>query len=86
MARQRLLPSAARLPLTKPGESLFVAGRCLSAEHEAVAFARVTAQCFSYGHAIGHAGALAVNEGIETRRVTGEDVRILLDRVGARLN
>jgi hypothetical protein len=37
------------------GEGLLVAGRCLSAEHEAVASARVTAQCFSYGHAIGHA-------------------------------
>ncbi|MBN9266794.1 MAG: FAD-dependent oxidoreductase, partial [Hyphomicrobium sp.] len=32
------------------GEGLLVAGRCLSAEHEAVASARVTAQCFSYGH------------------------------------
>jgi glycine/D-amino acid oxidase-like deaminating enzyme len=41
------------------GASLLVAGRCLSAEHEAVASARVTAQCFSYGHAIGHAASLA---------------------------
>jgi len=67
------------------GESLFVAGRCLSAEHEAVASARVTAQCFSYGHAVGHAAALAVNEHIDVRRVAGEDVRLLLNRDGAAL-
>jgi len=35
------------------GEGLLIAGRCLSAEHEAMASARVTAQCFSYGQAIG---------------------------------
>ena len=45
------------------GEGLLVAGRCLSAQHEAVASARVTAQCFSYGQAIGHAAAM----GIEAR-------------------
>jgi FAD dependent oxidoreductase len=68
------------------GESLLVAGRCLSAEHEAVASARVTAQCFSYGHAVGHAAALAVNERIDVRRIAGEDVRLLLDHDGARLS
>lgn len=68
------------------GESLFVAGRCLSAEHEAVASARVTAQCFSYGHAIGHAATLVARERIEARRITGTDVRLLLNRDGAGLN
>ena len=32
-------------------ENVIVAGRCLSAEHHALASARVTAQCFEYGHA-----------------------------------
>ncbi|MCW5619735.1 MAG: FAD-dependent oxidoreductase [Burkholderiales bacterium] len=68
------------------GESLLVAGRCLSAEHEAVASARVTAQCFSYGHAVGHATALAVREGIPTRQIAGADVRMRLNRDGARLD
>jgi len=68
------------------GESLLLAGRCLSAEHEAVASARVTAQCFSYGHAIGHAAALAVHERIAVRDINGEDIRLLLDRDGARLS
>jgi hypothetical protein len=68
------------------GDNLLVAGRCLSAEHEAVASARVTAQCFSYGHAIGHAATLAVKERIDVRRIDGADVRLLLNRDGAQLD
>ncbi|MCO5076474.1 FAD-dependent oxidoreductase [Chelatococcus sp. HY11] len=68
------------------GEGLITAGRCLSAEHEAVASARVTAQCFSYGHAIGHAGVLAVRERMEPRAIDGADLRLLLNRDGARLD
>jgi len=67
------------------GEGLLVAGRCLSAEHEAVASARVTAQCFSYGHAIGHAAVLAVRHGIEPRAVDPQEIRAALERDGARL-
>jgi hypothetical protein len=67
------------------GEGLFAAGRCLSAEHEAMASARVTAQCFSYGHAIGHAAAIAVREGISPRQVEAREVRERLNRDGARL-
>jgi len=67
------------------GESLLFAGRCLSAEHEAMASARVTAQCFSYGHAIGHAAALAINENLAVRGVKGEDIRFALNRDGAEL-
>lgn len=68
------------------GESLLVAGRCLSAQHEAMASARVTAQCFSYGHAIGHAAAIAVRERIPPRSLQGRDLRALLNRDGARLD
>ncbi|HTO48177.1 MAG TPA: FAD-dependent oxidoreductase [Burkholderiales bacterium] len=68
------------------GEGLLVAGRCLSAEHEAVASARVTAQCFSYGHAIGHAAALCLDAGIEPRALGGRAVRDRLNRDGARLD
>ncbi len=67
------------------GEGLLVAGRCLSAQHEAVASARVTAQCFSYGHAIGHAAALCIEGRREPRALCGEEVRERLDRDGARL-
>ena len=68
------------------GENLLAAGRCLSAEHEAVASARVTAQCFSYGHAIGHAASLAIRAGVPPRAVPGSAVREALDRDGARLD
>ncbi len=67
------------------GESLLAAGRCLSAQHEAMASARVTAQCFSYGHAIGHAAALAVRERISPRGIDGAALRDILNRDGARL-
>jgi hypothetical protein len=57
------------------GEGLLFAGRCLSAQHEAVASARVTAQCFSYGHAIGHAAAMCAAAACEPRELKGADVR-----------
>lgn len=68
------------------GEGLLVAGRCLSAEHEAVASARVTAQCFSYGHAVGHAAAIAIKDRVSPRDISGRDLRDLLNRDGAHLN
>jgi hypothetical protein len=68
------------------GEGLFAAGRCLSAEHEAMASARVTAQCFSYGHAIGHAVAIAVKDKIAPRAVEAAAVREKLNKDGARLS
>lgn len=68
------------------GEGLLVAGRCLSAEHEAVASARVTAQCFSYGHAIGHAATLCVRNDLAPRKLSGADLRDVLNRDGARLD
>lgn len=69
----------------KFGEGLLVAGRCLSAQHEAMASARVTAQCFSYGHAIGHAAVVAIRERTAPRRIDGAYVRDLVNRDGAQL-
>jgi hypothetical protein len=67
------------------GEGVLAAGRCLSAEHEAMASARVTAQCFSYGHAMGHAAALAVRGRLGVREIPVDEVRSLLVRDGAEL-
>jgi hypothetical protein len=67
------------------GEGLLTAGRCLSAEHEAVASARVTAQCFSYGHAIGCAAAICALEGLAPRNIDGATIRDELNREGAQL-
>lgn len=68
------------------GEGLLFGGRCLSAEHEAVASARVTAQCFSYGQALGVAATLAVREKRQPRAIDGRQVRAELNRQGARLD
>lgn len=68
------------------GEGLVAAGRCLSAQHEAVASARVTAQCFSYGHAVGHAAVLSIRDHVPLRGIAGRDIRVLLNRDGARLD
>ena len=77
------VPWQALLPAI--GEHLVVAGRCLSAEHEALASARVTAQCFCYGHAAGLAAATAVARGESLRSLSGEELRHLLNADGARL-
>jgi hypothetical protein len=45
-------------------ENIIVAGRSLSAEHEALASARVTAQCFEYGHAAAVAADLSIETGL----------------------
>jgi hypothetical protein len=68
------------------GDNLLVAGRCLSAEHEAMASARVTAQCFSYGQAIGLAAAISVKEKLQPRQLRGRDLRKELNQRGARLD
>jgi hypothetical protein len=56
------------------GENLLVAGRCLSAEHEAMASARVTAQCFGMGYGAGAACGLMLREKIPSQQLTGVDV------------
>ncbi len=78
------IPYGCFVPQT--GENLLVAGRCLSAEHEAVASARVTAQCFGYGHAIGHAASIAARENIAPRDIQGADIRAILNTQNAQLD
>ena len=69
----------------RDGEGLLVAGRCLSAEHEAMASARVTAQCFSCGQAVGIAAATSVRESISLRELSVGDLQEQLRRAGAAL-
>jgi hypothetical protein len=56
------------------GEDVIVAGRCLSAEHHALASARVTAQCFEYGHAAAVATVMSLDAGTDYRHLRGRDV------------
>ncbi|ORM71223.1 FAD-dependent oxidoreductase [Pantoea rwandensis] len=72
--------------IPKHGTGLLTAGRCLSAEHEAVASARVTAQCFAYGHAIGHAAAIAINNRLSPGDVSPDEIRTMLRCDGAHLD
>ena len=67
------IPFEALIPLA--GRNLVVAGRCLSAEHEALASARVTAQCFGMGYGAGASCGLMLAEGIASQKLTGPDVR-----------
>ena len=78
------VPLGALVP--ERGNNLLVAGRCLSAEHEALASARVTTQCFGYGHAAGLTAVEALQSGRQPAQLSGEEVRQLLNTDGARLD
>lgn len=67
------VPYASLVPAV--GEDIIVAGRCLAAEHEALASARVTAQCFEYGHAAAIATLLSLDQHADYRRIDGSLVR-----------
>ncbi|MGG4773291.1 FAD-dependent oxidoreductase [Paenalcaligenes sp. Me52] len=67
------------------GENLIVAGRCLSAEHEALASARVTAQCFEYGQAAGVAALLSIDQNQRFRSLQGQQIRTVMKNLGSAL-
>lgn len=64
-----------RTLVPKDVDGLLVAGRCLSATHDAHASARSIAQCLSYGHAAGAAAALSVNTGRGLREIDTDTLR-----------
>ncbi|WDV48282.1 FAD-dependent oxidoreductase [Clostridiaceae bacterium M8S5] len=66
-------------------DNVLVAGRCIDAEHEALASSRVTAQCFSEGHAAGIAMMLSKKSGTKVYDIDGKDVRKALKEDGADL-
>lgn len=67
------------------GEDIIVAGRCLSAEHEALASSRVTAQCFEYGHAAAVATLQSLDRDTRYRDIKGESVRAAMAANGSAL-
>jgi hypothetical protein len=66
-------------------EGLLMAGKCLSATHEAVAATRVIPICMAQGQAVGTAAALAVRQGITPREVDHRLLRNTLIDQGAEL-
>lgn len=65
------------------GENVIVAGRCLGAQHEALASARVTAQCFEYGHAAGLATVLSLGADVPYRDINVDELRSRLAAGGS---
>lgn len=78
------VPYGALVP--ERGEGVIVAGRCLSAEHEALASARVTAQCFEYGHAAAVATVMSLDEDQPYRRLDGREIRSAMVAGGSHLS
>lgn len=56
-------------------EGLIVAGRCLSATHDAHASVRSMGQCMAMGHAAGRAAALAGDTGVPVAAVDAAELR-----------
>jgi len=56
-------------------DNLLVAGRCISATHEAQASLRVMPQCFAMGEAAGLAAALSIQRSIPPREVDAAELR-----------
>ena len=78
------VPYGAMVP--KEGEGLIVAGRDISAEHHALASCRVTAQCFGYGQAAACACKTAIESNRRFREIKGEEIREILNALGAGLD
>jgi 2-polyprenyl-6-methoxyphenol hydroxylase-like FAD-dependent oxidoreductase len=68
-----------------PGEvdGLIVAGRCLSADHDAHASVRSMGQCMAMGQAAGVAAAVAAQSGVQPRAVSVPDLQGRLRDLGA---
>ena len=66
-------------------EGLLVAGKCISATHEAVASTRVIPICMAQGQAAGTAAALAVRRGVDVRGVPVAAIQELLVEQGAEI-
>jgi hypothetical protein len=63
--------------------NLIVAGRCISATHEALASSRVTGTCMAIGEAAGRAAAMCVSEDAGPREIDAEKLRAELVSSGA---
>jgi hypothetical protein len=64
-------------------ENLWVAGRNISATHEAQASARVSSPCYALGQAAGLAAALSLDEGCDSRKVSVPSLQGKLEKAGA---
>lgn len=70
---------------TRELPNLLVAGRCISADHDALASTRVMAPSLAIGEAAGTAAALAVRAGTDPGAVGVDELQATLRAAGARL-
>lgn len=75
------IPYRSLVPLQVEG--LLVAGRCLSATHEAAGAVRVMPPVFAMGQAAGAAAALAAERAIAPRKVDVPELQTVLRTQGA---
>jgi hypothetical protein len=66
-------------------DGLLMAGKCLSATHEAVASTRVVPPCMAQGQAVGTVAAMAVQRGVGVRDVAIADLQDRLVAQGAEI-
>jgi hypothetical protein len=66
-------------------DGLMMAGKCLSATHEAIASTRVIPICMAEGQAAGTAAGLAARAGVDVRSVPIADIRRVLLEQGAEI-
>ena len=64
-------------------DNLLVAGRCISATHEAFGCIRPTVQCMVIGEAAGTAAAMAAKEDTPLRKLSFAELRTRLKENGA---
>ena len=81
LPRSYAIPYRSLLPQTP--DNLLVAGRCISATHEAMSSARGQCVCMATGHAAGTAAALAVAAGVSPRRLEVSRLQATLREQGA---
>jgi hypothetical protein len=75
-----------RTLIPKDSKNLLVAGRCLSATHDAHASVRSIGQCMAMGQAAGTAAALAIQEGVELKSLDINLLQAKLTENGAMLS
>lgn len=64
-------------------KNLLVAGRCISATHEAHSSLRIMPNCYCFGHAAGIAASIAVREGFEPEEIDGRRIVEILKKENA---
>jgi len=74
-----------RCLIARGADGLMMAGKCLSATHEAVASTRVIPICIGQGQAAGTAAALAVRQGAGVRSISIGELQSTLERQGAEI-